>query len=91
MFSWLALTLHVSFFRRVNLILLPLFFLGWLLCTCIPYADLRTILVWGFGLIVFYASQNEKIGEPWIIPSSFYTLLAFCVMLLGVCVYYCPK
>eukprot|EP00578_Thalassiosira_sp_NH16_P006829 CAMPEP_0181115524 /NCGR_PEP_ID=MMETSP1071-20121207/21476_1 /TAXON_ID=35127 /ORGANISM="Thalassiosira sp., Strain NH16" /LENGTH=551 /DNA_ID=CAMNT_0023199733 /DNA_START=56 /DNA_END=1711 /DNA_ORIENTATION=+ len=52
------------------------------------WKNLRTCLVWIVGLIVFYASGDPDLGEPWVIPGSFYVLIGFSVMLGGVYVYY---
>lgn len=52
------------------------------------WKNFRTILVWVFGLVIFYATQSEEFGEEWLIPESFIVLLGFGVMLYGVHVYY---
>ena len=52
------------------------------------WGNLRTALVWIFGLIMFYASGNDDIGEPWEIPASFIILFGFGVILFGIKVYY---
>jgi hypothetical protein len=52
------------------------------------WKNFRTILVWMFGLVIFYATQNEELGEEWIIPESFILLLSFAVMLYCAHVYY---
>jgi drug/metabolite transporter (DMT)-like permease len=55
------------------------------------WKNFRTILVWMFGLVIFYATQNEELGEDWLIPESFIGLLGFGVMLYGAHVYYSNK
>jgi uncharacterized membrane protein HdeD (DUF308 family) len=55
------------------------------------WKNFRTILVWMFGLAIFYATQNEELGEEWLIPESFIVLVAFGVMLYGAHVYYSDK
>jgi drug/metabolite transporter (DMT)-like permease len=52
------------------------------------WKNFRTILVWMCGLVIFYATQNEELGEEWFIPESFVVLLGFGVMLYGAHVYY---
>jgi hypothetical protein len=41
-----------------------------------------------FGLIIFYSSQNEDLGEEWLAPESFILLLGFLVMLGGAYLFY---
>jgi drug/metabolite transporter (DMT)-like permease len=55
------------------------------------WKNFRTILVWTFGLIIFYSTQNESLGEPWSTPESFIILCGFCVMLSGAYIYYSMK
>lgn len=55
------------------------------------WKNFRTILVWTIGLTIFYYSENNDLGEPWLIPNSFITLFGFSVMLFGVYVYYIVK
>jgi len=52
------------------------------------WKNLRTCLVWALGLIIFYATGNPDLGEEWVVPASFYILLGFAVMLLGIFIYY---
>jgi drug/metabolite transporter (DMT)-like permease len=51
------------------------------------WKNFRTILVWVFGLIIFYSSQNENLGEEWT-PESFILLFGFFVMLGGAYLFY---
>jgi drug/metabolite transporter (DMT)-like permease len=55
------------------------------------WKNFRTILVWMFGLVIFYATQNEELGEDWLFPDSFIVLSGFGVMLYGAHVYYSNK
>jgi len=55
------------------------------------WGNLRTALVWVFGLIIFYSSGDDDIGEPWEIPASFIILFGFGVILFGIQVYYREK
>jgi uncharacterized membrane protein HdeD (DUF308 family) len=52
------------------------------------WKNFRTILVWLFGLVIFYASGNDELGEAWLIPESFAILLGFAIMVYGAHVYY---
>ena len=54
------------------------------------WKNFRTVLVWVFGLVAYYTSKGDDtvVGEPWLIPDSFFILLAFTVMLVGTHVYY---
>jgi len=53
------------------------------------WKNFRTILVWVFGLLIFYVGENDdRFGEEWIEPSSFYVLGGFFVMITGVYIYY---
>lgn len=52
------------------------------------WKNLRTLLVWIIGLIIFYASSSTDIGEAWYVPGSFYILLGYCVMCFGIFIYY---
>lgn len=52
------------------------------------WKNLRTLLVWIIGLIIFYASSSTEIGEAWYVPGSFYILLGYCVMCFGLFIYY---
>ena len=45
-------------------------------------------LVWAFGLILFYASRDDDLGEELVYPNSVFVLFAFCVMLSGAYIYY---
>ena len=56
--------------------------------TRVLWRNLRTCLVWVMGLAIFYSSGNPNLGEEWDIPTSFYTLGAFAVMLCGIWAYY---
>ena len=52
------------------------------------WKNFRTVLVWAFGLILFYATHNDDLGEEWVWPNSVLVLGAFCVMLSGAYIYY---
>ncbi len=52
------------------------------------WKNLRTLLVWIIGLIIFYGSISTELGEAWYTPESFYILLGFCVMCFGIFIYY---
>ena len=52
------------------------------------WKNFRTVLVWAFGLILFYATRDDDLGEKWIYPNSIFVLGAFCVMLSGAYIYY---
>jgi len=55
------------------------------------WKNFRTILVWAIALGVYYLGGNEEYGEQWHIPESFYILLGFFIMFIGVVVYYFHK
>ena len=52
------------------------------------WKNFRTVLVWVFGLVLFYSTHNDDLGEEWVYPSSVFVLCAFCVMLSGAYIYY---
>mmetsp|Transcript_4294 Transcript_4294/g.6288 ORF Transcript_4294/g.6288 Transcript_4294/m.6288 type:complete len:433 (-) Transcript_4294:139-1437(-) len=52
------------------------------------WKNFRTILVWVVSLLLYYLGNNKQYGEPWLMPESFYTLLGFIVMFVGITVYY---
>ena len=52
------------------------------------WKNLRTCLIWIIGLMIFYGSGNPDLGEEWVVPGSFYILLGFFVMLVGIHIYY---
>ena len=52
------------------------------------WKNMRAVLVWAIGLTAFYTSGNETIGEDWVAPFSYFVLLGFSIMLLGIYVYY---
>ena len=52
------------------------------------WKNFRTVLVWAFGLILFYATRDDGLGEEWVYPNSVFVLCAFCVMLSGAYIYY---
>jgi len=52
------------------------------------WKNFRTVLVWAFGLVLFYSTQNEDLGEEWIYPNSVFVLFSFSVMLSGAYIYY---
>ena len=51
------------------------------------WKNFRTVLVWAFGLVLFYATRDD-LGEEWVWPNSVFVLCAFCVMLSGAYIYY---
>jgi hypothetical protein len=55
------------------------------------WKNIRTVLVWVLGLLIFYVANGRRtIGEPWETPKSFLTLLGFFIMLVGIHTYYRP-
>lgn len=52
------------------------------------WKNLRTALVWIFSLLIYYCSDDKALGEPWLIPDSFFILGGFAVILSGIYVYY---
>jgi len=52
------------------------------------WKNLRTVLVWIFSLSIYYGTGNMSLGEPWVIPDSFFIPGGFSVMLSGIYVYY---
>jgi len=52
------------------------------------WKNLRTVLVWVFALTLFYTTENDALGEEWIVPQSFYTLAGFSVIITGIYAYY---
>ena len=53
------------------------------------WKNFRSLAVWILGLCLYYFSGKESsIGERWMIPASFVTLLGFATMLGGICLYY---
>jgi hypothetical protein len=52
---------------------------------------MRTVLVWIFSLAIYYGTGNTDLGEPWVVPDSFYIMCGFFVMLAGIYVYYSHK
>ena len=52
------------------------------------WKQFRIILVWIFGLLLYYVGQNDRLGEAWVIPGSFFVLGGFSVILSGVYFYY---
>jgi drug/metabolite transporter (DMT)-like permease len=55
------------------------------------WKNLRTLLVWAAGLIIYYSVGNVDVGEAWVVPDSFIALLGFMIILSGVHVYYMTK
>eukprot|EP00804_Cyclotella_cryptica_P013478 CCRYP_005195-RA/>CCRYP_005195-RA protein AED:0.36 eAED:0.36 QI:822/1/1/1/1/1/2/66/493 len=53
------------------------------------WKNLRTCLIWITGLSIYYYTGNHDLGEEWVVPGSFYILLGFVVMLIGIYMYYC--
>jgi len=52
------------------------------------WKNFRGLLAWIVGLVIFYASGNEDLGEAWLIPQSFVVLTGFCIMVGGLKYYY---
>ncbi|KAK1735288.1 putative solute carrier family 35 member F6 [Skeletonema marinoi] len=52
------------------------------------WKNMRTLLVWIMGLILFYATGSSELGEGWYIPGSFFILLSYGVMCVGIFIYY---
>ncbi|KAL3914822.1 MAG: hypothetical protein SGARI_008329, partial [Bacillariaceae sp.] len=49
------------------------------------WKNVRTLMVWIVGLLIYYlGGNNEHLGEEWIIPDSFFILAGFLVMLSGI-------
>lgn len=55
------------------------------------WKNFRTVCVWIAALCIHYIGKNPALGEDWHIPESFYILLGFMVMFIGVVVYYFYK
>jgi hypothetical protein len=55
------------------------------------WKNCRTMLVWLTLLLIYYASGNVTLGEPWLVPDSFAILGGFLIMLTGIYVYYDVK
>ncbi len=55
------------------------------------WKNMRTVLVWIFSLAIYYGTGNTDLGEPWVVPDSFYIMCGFGVMLAGIYVYYSHK
>jgi drug/metabolite transporter (DMT)-like permease len=51
------------------------------------WKNLRTALVWIFALTIYYSTKNADLGEPWVVPNSFYTEHGFVVIVLGIVLY----
>jgi drug/metabolite transporter (DMT)-like permease len=52
------------------------------------WKQFRIILVWILGLLLYYVGGNDRLGEAWVIPGSFFVLGGFSVILSGVYFYY---
>jgi len=52
------------------------------------WKQFRIMLVWSLSLLIYYVGSNNKIGEPWVFPSSLFVLGGFSVILTGVHFYY---
>lgn len=39
-------------------------------------------------MLIYYASENEGLGEEWVVPGSLFILSGFMVMMFGIYVYY---
>jgi hypothetical protein len=55
------------------------------------WKNLRTLLVWVFGLVIFAASGNDDVGEPWRIPESLIVPAGSIVVFAGIYLYYKDK
>lgn len=55
------------------------------------WKNCRTLMVWVTGLIIFYGTGDDNLGEEWIVPDSFFVLGGFLIMLSGIYVYYKNK
>lgn len=55
------------------------------------WKNLRTVLVWCIALAIYYVGGNPALGEGWHVPESFYILIGFFVMFIGIVVYYFYK
>lgn len=55
------------------------------------WKNLRAVLVWCIALAIYYLGGNPALGEDWHVPESFYILLGFFVMFIGIVVYYFYK
>jgi hypothetical protein len=52
------------------------------------WKNFRGLVVWIAAMIIFYASGDDDLGEPFSIPASFMILAGFSVMLSALYVYY---
>ena len=52
------------------------------------WKNMRTLLVWVLGLVIFYGTGGSELGEGWYIPGSFLILLSYGVMCVGIFIYY---
>jgi hypothetical protein len=55
------------------------------------WKNLRTLLVWVFGLVIFAASGNDDVGEPWRMPESLIVPAGSIVVFAGIYLYYKDK
>ena len=58
------------------------------------WKNVRGVMVWGVGLVLFYASKHERmenLGEQWLVPGSLLILAGSGVLLVGIYVYYRPS
>ena len=55
------------------------------------WKNLRTQLVWVFGLVIYFSTGDEDMGEPWGIPSSLIVPMASVIMGVGIWFYYKDK
>ena len=72
-----------------------------ILATCVTSAmtknmwkNVRGVMVWVVGLVLFYASKHERmenLGEQWLVPGSLLILAGSGVLLVGIYVYYRPS
>jgi hypothetical protein len=52
------------------------------------WKNFRGLVVWIAALVIYYASGDEDLGEPFQIPGSLMILAGFSVMLVALYVYY---
>jgi hypothetical protein len=52
------------------------------------WKSFRGLVVWTTAMIIFYASGDDDLGEPFSIPGSFMILAGFSIMLSALYVYY---
>lgn len=62
--------------------------LGTTVTSSMTRKNFRGLVVWIAAMIIFYASGDEYLGEPFSIPGSFMILPGFSAMLSALYVYY---